>query len=73
MRRLKSRQTRNNKGKKGCLCPNGTYSRKCCSGRLLNQGIGRITNYTNEFFLTDNQGNYLTTNNERLYVIIRNG
>jgi hypothetical protein len=30
-------------GKRGCLCPNGTYSAKCCDGSLAAQGIGPIT------------------------------
>ena len=25
--------------KKGCLCRNGKYSRKCCKGEIMNQGI----------------------------------
>mgnify|MGYP003643602303 CR=1 FL=1 len=29
--------------KRGCLCKNGTYSRKCCDGTLRAQGVGRIT------------------------------
>jgi hypothetical protein len=29
-----------------CLCENElTYSRKCCKGYLINQGIGNITGY----------------------------
>lgn len=29
--------------RRACLCANGrTYSRKCCKGRMINQGIGRI-------------------------------
>lgn len=27
-------------GKRGCLCPDGTYSSKCCDGSLQAQGIG---------------------------------
>lgn len=30
-------------GRRGCLCPNGTYSTKCCDGSLQAQGIGSIT------------------------------
>ena len=29
--------------KRGCLCKNGKYSRKCCNGTLQAQGIGNIT------------------------------
>jgi|TARA_R110000824_G_scaffold49549_1_gene139092 hypothetical protein len=28
---------------RACLCPDGTYSRKCCDGSLQAQGIGNIT------------------------------
>jgi len=27
-------------GKRGCLCPDGTYHAKCCDGSLQAQGIG---------------------------------
>lgn len=30
-------------GNRGCLCPDGTYSRKCCDGSLPAQGIGALT------------------------------
>lgn len=26
--------------KKACLCEDGTYSKDCCKGELINQGIG---------------------------------
>lgn len=30
--------------RRGCLCKDkDTYSRKCCEGYLINQGIGSIT------------------------------
>ena len=32
----------NNK-RRGCMCKDGTYSRKCCDGTLRSQGVGRIT------------------------------
>jgi hypothetical protein len=27
-------------GTRGCLCDDGTYNSKCCTGELQNQGIG---------------------------------
>jgi hypothetical protein len=33
-------------GIRACLCRNGTYSRKCCDGSLMAQGIGSITRNT---------------------------
>lgn len=29
-------------GRRGCLCPDNTYSSKCCDGTLRAQGIGKI-------------------------------
>tara|TARA_R110000764_G_scaffold126020_1_gene213585 strand:- start:6970 stop:7107 length:138 start_codon:yes stop_codon:yes gene_type:complete len=28
--------------RRGCLCKDNTYSRKCCDGSLQAQGIGKI-------------------------------
>ena len=29
-------------GKRGCLCPDGTYSKECCDETLQAQGIGSL-------------------------------
>ena len=29
-------------GRRGCLCKYETYSVKCCKGKIINQGIGKI-------------------------------
>ena len=29
--------------RRACLCPDGTYSRECCDGSLIAQGIGNVT------------------------------
>ena len=31
-------------GKRGCLCDDKTYSKECCNGDLIAQGIGATTN-----------------------------
>jgi hypothetical protein len=33
-------------GKRGCLCKDGTYSKKCCDGSLEAQGIGKTASVT---------------------------
>jgi len=33
-------------GKRGCLCKNGTYDKKCCGGSLQAQGIGSAISNT---------------------------
>lgn len=29
-------------GKRACLCEDGSYSKECCKGELINQGIGSL-------------------------------
>lgn len=31
-------------GDRACLCEDGTYSKDCCKGELINQGIGSLVN-----------------------------
>lgn len=33
--------------RRGCLCPDGTYSTKCCDGSLQAQGIGSLKGQNN--------------------------
>jgi len=52
--------------KRGCLCPDGTYSSKCCDGSLQAQGIGSITR--GNFFLYTEEGEiFIQENNSKLY------
>lgn len=45
--------------RRACLCANGTYSRKCCNGNMINQGIGSVYGVS----VTDNTVYaYLVTN-----------
>ncbi len=52
-------------GRRGCLCGNGTYSRKCCKGNMINQGIGNITKSTN-YLLTEDSDKINTEDNNRI-------
>jgi hypothetical protein len=47
--------------RQGCLCADrDTYSRKCCKGKLINQGIGDIGgSYEESFFLLKEDGGFL--------------
>jgi hypothetical protein len=42
MRDYRERNPSPQTDKRGCLCPDGTYSRKCCDGSFQAQGIGTI-------------------------------
>lgn len=40
MARTKTTSPTNTKG--ACLCDDGTYSKDCCKGETINQGIGQL-------------------------------
>ena len=46
--------------RRGCLCKDNTYSRKCCDGSLQAQGIGSL--YGEDLLLTES-GTYLQQEN----------
>jgi hypothetical protein len=39
----KTKTTSPKGGKRACLCEDGTYSKECCNGELINQGIGQLS------------------------------
>lgn len=41
-RRFNPSRTSPRESRRACLCDNGLYSRKCCRGNMINQGIGNI-------------------------------
>lgn len=47
--------------KRGCLCKDGTYSRKCCDGSFQAQGIGNITRLN--FYLYTEEGDFFVQEN----------
>ena len=46
-RRKGNSKTSPQTNRRGCLCKNGKYSKKCCKGDILNQGIGTLTGQGN--------------------------
>ena len=52
-------------GRRACLCPDGTYSRKCCDGSLQAQGIGPTTKVAN-YLLQENLFLILQENNSKI-------
>ena len=53
--------------RRACLCPDGTYSRKCCDGSFQAQGIGNITR--SNFFLYTEEGEiFIQENNHKIFV-----
>ena len=47
-------------GKRGCICKDGTYNSKCCTGELQEQGIGATVSQSN-CIVTDKNGNVVST------------
>ena len=50
-------------GKRGCLCPDGTYSKDCCNGDLQNQGVGSLVNQVSSNVVNTNSPRTITSNN----------
>lgn len=40
-------------GKRGCVCKDGTYSKKCCDGSLQAQGVGSLTGQGNSVIIRE--------------------
>lgn len=49
-------------GKRGCLCPDGTYSKDCCNGDLQNQGLGSTVNQAISNVTNTNEARVITGN-----------
>ena len=52
--------------KRGCLCKDNKYSRKCCDGSLRSQGIGNITTKSSYLILLESGGRMLQENNSKI-------
>jgi len=50
--------------RRGCMCKDGTYSRKCCDGTLRSQGVGRISGVG--VLLLESGGNILQENGNNI-------
>lgn len=50
-------------GKRACLCEDGTYSKYCCKGEAINQGIGALTEQSTSIIVNTNEERTLITNN----------
>jgi hypothetical protein len=50
-------------GKRGCLCDDDTYSKECCNGELLHQGIGRESDQSNAIVTNTNEPRIIVRTN----------
>jgi hypothetical protein len=51
---------------RGCVCPDGTYSTKCCDGSLQAQGIGNIYRKGETFYILQENGSFIQQENQSL-------
>lgn len=49
-------------GNRGCLCPDGTYSKDCCNGDLEAQGVGSLIQGGNSNVNNTNSPRVITRN-----------
>ena len=47
-------------GKRGCVCKDGKYDSKCCTGELQEQGIGSTVSQST-CIIKDSAGNVIST------------
>ena len=40
---------------KACLCEDGTYSKDCCNGEEINQGIGALVGQATSIIINTNE------------------
>lgn len=40
---------------KACLCEDGTYSKECCQGEEINQGIGALVGQATSIIINTNE------------------
>lgn len=48
---------------KACLCENGTYSKDCCKGELINQGIGSDSEQGSSTIVNTNSERVISNSN----------
>lgn len=48
---------------RACLCEDGSYSKECCKGELINQGIGALVEQETASVVNTNQPRVITRQN----------
>jgi hypothetical protein len=50
-------------GKRACLCEDGTYSRECCKGEEINQGIGSLDGQRTSIIINTSESRVINQEN----------
>lgn len=45
---------------RACLCEDGTYSKECCKGETINQGIGALVSQGTSLIINTNEPRVIT-------------
>jgi hypothetical protein len=49
--------------KRACLCEDGTYSKECCKGEEINQGIGATEGQATSIIINTNEARVIIREN----------
>lgn len=60
---MASKKTSPQDSQRACLCEDGTYSKDCCKGEEINQGIGALVGQATSVIINTNEARVII--NER--------
>jgi hypothetical protein len=60
---MRNKTTSPKGGKRGCLCKDNTYSKECCQGELIEQGVGSTLGQQSATITNTNAPRTIVTNN----------
>jgi hypothetical protein len=52
---MANKKTSPDDGTRACLCKDSTYSRACCKGEEINQGIGALVQQSSSTIVNNNE------------------
>lgn len=60
---MANKKTSPQDSKRACLCEDGTYSKECCKGEEINQGIGALVGQITSSVVNTNEPRVITRQN----------
>jgi hypothetical protein len=60
---MANKKTSSQDSSRACLCEDGTYSKECCKGEEINQGIGALVSQGTSIIINTNEPRVITREN----------
>jgi hypothetical protein len=60
---MANKKTSPQDSKRACLCEDGSYSKECCNGETINQGIGALVSQGTSLIINTNEPRVITREN----------